>query len=394
MNQRWILSSCFSRIHFPAHSHSVTNVTLTRDFPSSHCSCSFCSDEHLSLWGLCSRPGTAPRPTAVKAPSPNHWTVRESLSVFSSGFATLMKRVVIVSLSPIIWKSSYKVLSFVPFTLGGNCQWSHLCSGFYLGEDFFHSCSKKFFFSESVFSLQWEHYPLSVANEWKESSPHSPQREKAQCSHKVTAQPQINKQMLRFKHAHICTFIAVLVTVAKTRRQPERPSAGEWTETCHTHSGTVRVRVHAESRQAPLSTGFSRQEHCSGSHALLQGIFPTQGSNPHLLCLLCWQVGSLPLAPPGKASWTDTHPENNNNNEIVRFATVWMKLEMTILSEGSHREKQIWCHLCVESKQMTYVRNGNRLTENLRTDFAVVRKGGVGERQVGSLRLADSNQCI
>ena len=39
-----------------------------------------------------------------------------------------------------------------------------------------------------------------------------------------------------------------------------------------------------------------------GCHALLQGIFLTQGSNMHLLCLLCWQVGSLPLAPPGKAS--------------------------------------------------------------------------------------------
>ena len=39
-----------------------------------------------------------------------------------------------------------------------------------------------------------------------------------------------------------------------------------------------------------------------GCHALLQGIFPTQGSNPHLLRLLHWQVGSLPLAPPGKSS--------------------------------------------------------------------------------------------
>ena len=35
-----------------------------------------------------------------------------------------------------------------------------------------------------------------------------------------------------------------------------------------------------------------------GSHALLQGIFPTQGSNPHLFCLLHWQADSLPLAPP------------------------------------------------------------------------------------------------
>ena len=37
-----------------------------------------------------------------------------------------------------------------------------------------------------------------------------------------------------------------------------------------------------------------------GCHALLQGIFPTQGWNPRLLRLLRWQTGSLPLAPPGK----------------------------------------------------------------------------------------------
>jgi len=37
-----------------------------------------------------------------------------------------------------------------------------------------------------------------------------------------------------------------------------------------------------------------------GCHALLQGIFLTQGSNPHLLCLLHMQVDSLPLSPPGK----------------------------------------------------------------------------------------------
>ena len=35
-------------------------------------------------------------------------------------------------------------------------------------------------------------------------------------------------------------------------------------------------------------------------HFLLQGIFPTQGSNPRLLRLLCWQAGSLLLSPPGK----------------------------------------------------------------------------------------------
>ena len=35
-----------------------------------------------------------------------------------------------------------------------------------------------------------------------------------------------------------------------------------------------------------------------GYHALLQGIFLTQGSNPHSLCLLHWQVCSLPLEQP------------------------------------------------------------------------------------------------
>ena len=37
-----------------------------------------------------------------------------------------------------------------------------------------------------------------------------------------------------------------------------------------------------------------------GCHTVLQEIFPTQGLNPCLLHLLHWQVGSLPLASPGK----------------------------------------------------------------------------------------------
>ena len=40
-------------------------------------------------------------------------------------------------------------------------------------------------------------------------------------------------------------------------------------------------------------------------HALLQGIFSTQGSNPSLLHLLHWQASSLPLAPPGNSILND-----------------------------------------------------------------------------------------
>ena len=54
--------------------------------------------------------------------------------------------------------------------------------------------------------------------------------------------------------------------------------------------------------QAPLPWDFPGKNTGEGCHFLLQGIFPTQGSNPHLLCLLHWQAGSLPLAPPGKPS--------------------------------------------------------------------------------------------
>ena len=51
--------------------------------------------------------------------------------------------------------------------------------------------------------------------------------------------------------------------------------------------------------QAPLSMEFSRQEYWRGCHFLLQGIFPTQGSNPCLLHPLPWQADSLPLGHLG-----------------------------------------------------------------------------------------------
>ena len=61
----------------------------------------------------------------------------------------------------------------------------------------------------------------------------------------------------------------------------------------------------AIARQAPLSMGLSRQEYWSGLPFPSPGNFLTQGWNPHLLHLLNWRVGSLPLAPPGKPSIED-----------------------------------------------------------------------------------------
>ena len=44
------------------------------------------------------------------------------------------------------------------------------------------------------------------------------------------------------------------------------------------------VTLWTVAHQAPLSMGFYRQEYWSRLHFLLQGIFLTQGLNPHLLC--------------------------------------------------------------------------------------------------------------
>ena len=55
----------------------------------------------------------------------------------------------------------------------------------------------------------------------------------------------------------------------------------------------------AVAHQAPLSMGFSRKNPGVGCRCLLQGIFPTQGSNPTLLHLLHWQADSLPWSHLG-----------------------------------------------------------------------------------------------
>ena len=63
-----------------------------------------------------------------------------------------------------------------------------------------------------------------------------------------------------------------------------------------------------------------------GCHALLQGIFLTQGLNPHLLCLLHWRVSSSSLVPPGKPIQHSSHMGNKrmwNTSIISVLITHW-----------------------------------------------------------------------
>ena len=78
----------------------------------------------------------------------------------------------------------------------------------------------------------------------------------------------------------------------------------------------------AVTHQAPLSIEFSSKNTRMGCHALLQGIFLTQESNPHLLYLLHLQVGSLQLAPLRKSrEWQQCMSKKNEGGS---FWNLWM----------------------------------------------------------------------
>ena len=57
-----------------------------------------------------------------------------------------------------------------------------------------------------------------------------------------------------------------------------------------------------------------------GCHFLSRVMFPTQGSNPSLLCLLHWQADSLPLLPAGnltKAEKVEKNPPTHHLENTI-----------------------------------------------------------------------------
>ena len=65
--------------------------------------------------------------------------------------------------------------------------------------------------------------------------------------------------------------------------------------------------------QAPLSMGFSRQEYWSGLPFPTPRDLPILGSNPHLLQILNWQAGSLPLSHLGSPWYFITAAQMNQD---------------------------------------------------------------------------------
>ena len=71
------------------------------------------------------------------------------------------------------------------------------------------------------------------------------------------------------------------------------------------------------SPQSLLTMEFFRQEYWSWWHFLIQGIFQTQGSNPHLLNLFHWQVDSFTLSHLGIHSLRHLFSNIYNFNMIL-----------------------------------------------------------------------------
>ena len=75
-----------------------------------------------------------------------------------------------------------------------------------------------------------------------------------------------------------------------------------------------------------------------GCHALLQRIFPTQGSNWRLSCLLHWQVDSLPLCHLGSCL-----PYSSSQKHALRWQTKRYTLRGMIIVDSQNSSKLCPC---------------------------------------------------
>ena len=78
-----------------------------------------------------------------------------------------------------------------------------------------------------------------------------------------------------------------------------------------------------------------------GCHDLLQGIFPTQGLNLNLICLLHWQEGSLPLAPSGKPTLICIAAIKHCNPSI-QYLRSWWKGYVARGKETALQQNSLW----------------------------------------------------
>ena len=103
-----------------------------------------------------------------------------------------------------------------------------------------------------------------------------------------------------------------------------------------------------------------------GCHALLQGIFPIQGSNSSLLCLLHWEAGSLPLAPPGIV--------HMNAKKVIKTRTrnQWTETFLEVTRECSQRRELQFNKALPDIEEVRNV--GEEETRSQEEDFTEERR--------------------
>ena len=107
---------------------------------------------------------------------------------------------------------------------------------------------------------------------------------------------------LAFKKKEVLSFLTTWMNpkgIVLSKNKPEKTNA-TWCHlcTCACMHRTVWLcdPVDCSPPGSSVHGVFPDKNTGVGCHFFLQGTFPTQGSNPHLLCLLHWQVGSLQLS--------------------------------------------------------------------------------------------------
>ena len=103
---------------------------------------------------------------------------------------------------------------------------------------------------------------------------------------------------------------------------------------------------------------FSRQKYWSGCHALFQGIFLTQGSNPGLLCLLHWQILYV--------SYIESSRKKTSISALLTMPkplTMWITTNRKILKEMGIPGHLTCLLRNLYSSQETTVRTGHGTTD-------------------------------
>ena len=110
-----------------------------------------------------------------------------------------------------------------------------------------------------------------------------------------------------------------------------------------------------------LSMGLSRQEHWSGLPYPQREDLPNPGIPPVSLCLLYWQVGSLPLGPPGKPAYKFILFSSVQFSHSVMSDSLWPHgLQHTRLPCPSPTPRACscpssqWCHPTVSSSVVPF----------------------------------------